>query len=89
MAPNTGDIRFQTNSSYGYTELTTSSTGFTTGVWYYMEVTLDSSGTATGRLYDSSMGLVNSISHSFGSWDGGTLAIRSFSGFTYDYITLE
>jgi hypothetical protein len=89
MAPNTGDIRFQTNSGYSYTELTTVSTSFTTGAWYYMEVTLGSSGTATGRLYNSSMGLVNSVSHSYGSWGGGTLAIRSFSGFTWDYITLE
>jgi hypothetical protein len=79
VAFNTSDIRFQTNNSYTYTELTTVSQTFTAGRWYRMEVEIMSGGIAVGRVYDQDgETLLNSVTHNYGSIGSGGLAIRSF-----------
>jgi hypothetical protein len=91
VAPNTGDIRFQQNASYGYSELSISTYSIPTGQWLYMEVELTSTTTATGRLYDSDgTTLLDSVSHTFSTaHGGGGVAIQTFDAISVDYITLQ
>jgi hypothetical protein len=87
--PNTGDIRFQDNPSYGYTELSTTSYSVPTGQWLEMVVTLDSAYTATGELYNSSGTLLATVSETYSSaHGGGYVAIRTFGGNYLDYISI-
>ncbi len=89
VAPNTGDVRFQENTGYNYSELGSSAMTIPTGVWLRMEVELTTSTTATGRLYDSSGTLLRSLSQTYSTaHGGGYVAIRSFNGFTLDYIEI-
>ena len=87
VAYNTGDIRFQNNASWSYSELNTTSMSIPTGQWLYMAVTLNSTTSATGRLYNSSGTLLGSVSQTYSSISGtGYVAIRSFSTIYIDYI---
>jgi len=89
LAANTGDIRFQENAGYSYTELTTQSYSVPTGQWLQMEVELTSSTTAVGRILNSSGTVLSTVSHTYSSSiGGGTVAIRSFSNCTMDYIEI-
>jgi hypothetical protein len=87
LAPNTGDIRFQENASYGYVELTSTAFSFTAGVWYYVEIEDLGGNTLQGRVYASDGAtLLGSVSHTFGSRSPGGVALRSFSGHDVDTI---
>ncbi len=90
VAPNTGDIRFQTNVGYGYVELTTAATYIPRSQWLYMELELSSSVSAVGRLYNASGTLVESVSHTWSTpIAGGGVAIQSFGGISMDYLTFQ
>jgi hypothetical protein len=88
VAYNTADIRFQNNSGYGYTELTTTSMSHTAGRWYLMEVEFAST-SATGRLYDSDgTTLRGSVTHSYGESLVGGIAVRAFSSGDIDTVQI-
>jgi len=89
VAQNTGDIRFQENAGFGYSELSSSSTSIASGTWYLMEVEFLGGGSVVGRLYASDgTTLINSVTHSYGSIPVGGVCIRSFSGFAIDTIQI-
>ena len=90
VAPNTGDIRFQTNVGYAYVEGTVAPTAIPRRQWLYMELELTSATQATGRLYTSAGVLVDSVSHTYATpVGGGGVAVQSFSGISMDYITVR
>jgi len=61
-APNTGDIRFQDNAGWGFTELTSVAQTFVAGRWYKMEIEFRAGNQVVGRLYDSNgTTLLNSV----------------------------
>ncbi|MEM9069975.1 MAG: S8 family serine peptidase [Myxococcota bacterium] len=80
FAPNTGDVRFQTVAGYSsYTQLTTEPATFQSGRWYRMEVEIGSGGVATGRVFDADgTTLLESVTHDFGSFGGGGIAINAW-----------
>ena len=86
LAPNTGDIRFQENPSYSYTELTIMPHSFTTYRWYYTEVENLGGGEVEGRLYDEAGVLLNSLRQRYASVDTGGAAMRSFNGNRIDLM---
>ncbi len=88
VAYNTADIRFQNNSGYGFTELSTRSMSHTAGRWYLMEVEFSST-SATGRLYDSDgTTLRGSVTHSYGESLVGGVALRAFSSGDIDTVQI-
>jgi hypothetical protein len=88
LAPNTGDIRFQDNPGFGYTELTVAPFSFVYGQWYYAEIEITGATTAVGRLYDSDgMTLLGTVSQDFGAPLVGGAAIRAFG--THDIDTFR
>ena len=87
FAPNTGDIRFQDNPGFGFTELTTLPLTLSGSDWYYMEVVVDSTAEATGTLWDSTGAVVGTVSENYGSGLGdGWTTLRTFSGGVFDDI---
>ena len=87
MGPNTSEILFQTNSSYGYTVEVRSSTTFTTGNWYLMEIEFLGSGMVQGTVYESDgVTVLNTLTHDYGSFTPGGVAIRSFGTTSVDTI---
>ena len=89
VAPNTTSIICQTNSGYGYSDLTSASQTYTASTWYKAEVEYVSGGTYIGRLYASDgTTLLNSITCNYGSALPGGIAIRSFSTFSMDTIEM-
>jgi len=82
MAPNTTELLFQRNTSYGYSDVADVSQSFTSK-WYRVEVVVTGS-IATGRLYDSDgVTLINELTHDFGSMGTGGMAMR---GYSFGYI---
>jgi hypothetical protein len=89
IAPNTGELIFQNNVGYGFSNTTATGFSFTQGKWYLASVTLGPS--TVGTLYDSdgttvlgslvATGLVNGA--------GGGVAVRSFGGVSFDTISLS
>lgn len=89
VAPNTGDIRFQDNPGWAYTELTTTLTTITAGRWYLAEIEFASGNRVIGRLFDSDgTTLVATVEHTFASPSTGGLALRTFLGFAVDTIQI-
>ena len=90
MATNTGDIRFQENTTWGYTELNTSAQTYVTDRWYRMEIEIQSGTTAMGRLFDQDgTTLLNSVTQAYSSIGSGGLALRSFGGFAIDSLEVR
>ena len=90
IAANTGDVRFQENDSYFYTELNAVAVAIPTGVWLRAEVELVSSTLATGRLYNASGRLLKTVSQSYSTpHGGGWVATQNFSGIDIDYININ
>lgn len=86
-APNTGDIRFQQNPSYGYVELSSTPFSFTTGSWYKMEVIFLGPESVIGNLYDSDgTTLLVSVSETLTGFTPGGFAFRTFGGMYVDYL---
>ena len=86
LAPNTGDIRFQDNPSYGFTELDTQSFSFSSQ-WYFVEVTRNSVSSATGRVYDSDGStLLASLTQTGLTRTAEGVALRSFDGGSIDTV---
>ncbi|TVQ92091.1 MAG: hypothetical protein EA397_07900 [Deltaproteobacteria bacterium] len=88
LAQNTNVVMFQNNSSWSYTNL--SSTAFTpvTGRWYLMEVEFEDT-RAIGRVYDSDgASLLREVTHDFGHSLVGGIALRSFGGISIDSLTI-
>lgn len=87
-APNTGDIRFQQNDGYGYTELSTTPFSFTTGNWYRMEVIFSTDTDVIGNLYDSDgVTLLATVTETLPGVTPGGFAFRTFGGNYVDYLT--
>lgn len=94
LAPNTGDIRFQENPSYGFTELNTSPQTFVPDKWYRAEVLWGISGSLAGNLYDSDgTTLLNTVTSNSTLYSSGGIAFRGFTsvkGFdTVDVLKVE
>jgi hypothetical protein len=81
LAPNTGDIRFQENQGYGFTELDTSAQTFLADTWYLAEVIWGLGGSLTGNLYASDgITLLNSVTSASTLYSTGGIAFRGFGG---------
>lgn len=81
LAPNTGDIRFQENPGFSFTELGASPQIFVADQWYRVEVDWDVGGMLTGRLYGSDgTTLLNSLTSSSNLFTSGGIAFRGFDG---------
>jgi len=81
LAPNTGDIRFQNNFGFGFTELTTSAQSFAVDQWYLAEVIWGTGGAVTGNLYGSDgTTLLNSVSSTVSFSTAGGIAFRGIGG---------
>lgn len=88
LAYNTNDIRFQNNSGYGFTELTTRAASPRAGRWYLLEVEFDGTA-AIGRWFDSDgTSLLGSVRHNYGESLVGGVAVRAFSGGDIDTLTV-
>jgi hypothetical protein len=87
VAPNTNELIFQHNDSYGYVDATSAVQTYTSGQWYYMEIENLGSGNFQGRLYASDgTTLLNSVSFNFSAYCPGGVSMRSFGGFAIDTI---
>ena len=87
LAPNTGDIRFQDNPGYSYTELTTTVFTWPTGwVDFILQITSESS--AEGILLDAATGVeLARVSQTYGSpFTRGGLSLRAFGSTYLDQI---
>lgn len=81
LAPNTGDIRFQENNAFGFTQLDTSPQSFVANRWYRAEVIWGLGGNLTGNLYDSDgVTLLNTVNSSSSLFTSGGIAFRGFDG---------
>ena len=81
LAPNTGDIRFQDNFGFGFSELDSVAQAFLADHWYRAEVVWGAAGAVTGNLYDSDgTTLLNSVSSTVSFSSSGGIAFRGFSG---------
>ena len=87
LAPNTGDIRFQDNVGYGYTELTITALTWPS-TWVDFILQIDDDRTAQGILLDSTTGSeLARVSQTYGSpFTRGALSIRSFGNIHLDQI---
>jgi hypothetical protein len=90
-APNTGDIRFQDNATWGYTEMNSTPTTFLAAHWYKMEIVFGGGGAMTGHLYDSDgTTLLATVTQTYASVPVGGVALRSFAtGGTSDVDTIQ
>ncbi len=91
IATNTGDIRFQENIDYGYTELTIEPTTFVLDAWYSFEIWVLDEFTVEGTVTDLSTGReVSSVSQVYRDPHvGGGIALRSFGSFYIDQLSIE
>src|SRR5437764_15185509 len=66
LAANTGDIRFQENPGYAFTELNSSPQAFLGDHWYFAEIDWGVGGGLTGKLFDSDgTTLLNTVTSSY------------------------
>ncbi len=87
LAPNTTSILFQNNSGYGYSNVATSTTSFSTGAWYLMEIEFLGGGMVRGTVYSSDgVTVVNTLTHDFGTLTPAGIALRSFNTTYLDTI---
>lgn len=91
LAPNTGDIRFQENPVFGFTELDSTPTAFLADTWYLAEVIWGFGGNLTGNLYGSDGStLISSVSATSNLFTSGGIAFRGFAGIkAFDTVTLQ
>jgi hypothetical protein len=90
IAANTGDIRFQQNDSYFYTEMNTEPVNVPTGVWLRATVKLVTSTLATGRLYNASGTLLKTVHQTYSTpHGGGWVATQNFVGIDIDYLVVN
>lgn len=81
LAPNTGDIRFQDNPGFGFSELNSSPQSFAADTWYRAEVLWGAGGAVTGNLYGSDgTTLLNSVSSTVSYSSSGGIAFRGLGG---------
>ncbi len=88
LAPNTTQFFFQTNASWGYAAQTSVSQSYTGATWYYIELEYMGGGQYQGRLYSSTMTLLNTVTHDFGTAAAGGIAIRAFNDVSIDSISM-
>ncbi len=87
LAPNTTDIRFQDNPSFGFTELTVQPFTFTAGRWYFIEIEYLGGTMIEGRVYDEDgVTLLGSATETFASSVSGGVALRAFGANHIDTI---
>ena len=86
LGMNTGELMFQENVSYSYTDVATVGYAFNNNTWYYGEVEFLGGTSVVGRLYDSSGLLITSVSHTFGSLSASGVALRSFNDTDIDTL---
>lgn len=87
LASNSGDIRFQNNFGWGFTELDTSAQAFLLDHWYLAEVVWGLGGSVIGNLYDSDgTTLLNSVSSTVSYSSTGGIALRGFSAVSFDSV---
>ncbi len=91
LAPNSGDIRFQENPGFSFTELNSSPQTFAADKWYRAEVVWGIGGSLTGNLYDSDGAtLLNSVASFSNLFTSGGIAFRGFDGIkAFDTITVD
>lgn len=88
-ATNTGDIRFQDNPNFSYTELNTSSQTWSSQ-WYKVSVIWNTDGSAIGRLYGSDGStLLNTVNQTGLTRSATGIALRGFGSFDVDTIAVS
>lgn len=90
VAFNTGDVRFQNNPSYGFSELNVLPLSLVPDKWYRAEVVFGAAN-VTGNLYDTDgTTLLASLVASGLSYNpAGGVAVRGFGGVQYDDMSLS
>jgi len=91
LAPNTGDIRFQENIAYAYTELTIEPAVLSTSLWYTFEIWILDEYTVEATVIDPSTGdVIAAVSQTYRTPHvGGGIALRSFGSFYIDQLAVE
>jgi hypothetical protein len=86
LAPNTGDIRFQNNDSFGFQELNISGQSFLSQ-WYLAEIVFALNGDIIGNLYGSDgTTLLNSLTAQGVTNTLGGVALRAFGDWSIDSL---
>jgi hypothetical protein len=86
-ASNTSSLLFQSNVSYGYTDVGTRAMTWTAGRWYRLEVTFGLAGAVTGKVYDSDGRTeLASLSATLAGFTPGGIAVRAFGATCVDTI---
>jgi hypothetical protein len=87
-APNTSSLLFQSNVSYGYTDVGTRAFSWTSGRWYRLEVTFGAAGAVTGRVFDADGRTeLAALTTTLAGFVPGGVAVRAFGTICID--TLE
>jgi hypothetical protein len=92
VAPNTGDIRFQDNPDYGYTELNIVPVDLDEAGWYTVEIEFLDANRVEGRVFTAAGEPVASIEQDYAAYGGirdGSLALRGFGGAYFDEIFIR
>jgi hypothetical protein len=87
VAPNTTNLIFQNNVSYGFSNVSEVAQTYSLTTWYKAEVEYNGGGSYTGRLYASDgTTLLNTLAVDYGSAQPGGVAIRGFGNQGLDTI---
>ena len=91
LAPNTGDIRFQENIGYDYTELNIELTPLTVGAWYTFQILILDDYTVEGMVYDpDTLDVISTLTQVYTTPHvGGGIGLRSFGSFYIDQLAVE
>jgi hypothetical protein len=91
LASNTGDIRFQENIGYDYTELDMVPSALTLGAWYTFQILIIDDYTVEGMVYDpDTLDVISTLTQVYTEPHvGGGIALRSFGSFYIDQLAVE
>jgi hypothetical protein len=91
LAPNTGEILFQENAAFGFSNIGSASHSFVANQWYRAEVVWGATGSLTGNLYGSDgTTLLNTVNASSSLYTSGGIAFRGFSGVkAFDTVEIQ
>jgi hypothetical protein len=87
IAPNTTELLVQDNNGWGYSDVASTSTGWTYGDWYWLTVEFLGGNEIRGTAYlDDQVTVYATVTHTFSSSVVGGVAIRGFGSMATDTI---
>lgn len=91
LAPNTGQILFQENASYSFSNIGSGTQNFTADHWYLAEVIWGLGGSLVGNLYDSDgLTLLNTVNANSNLYTSGGIAFRGLLGVkSFDTVEVQ